>query len=230
MEIYQVEMVAIMKYASSILLLAISLVFSICLLQKPISAEDSDKVLIIIRERYGSAEIQLMGSNEAVLMKNALEEADFKVVIASASGRTILSKNTTLESDFKLADVNIADYVGFIITCSELGPNIIPGSETPLAYGETFVKPQEVAIARKITEAGKPVAAQSKGVIILAEGGALTGKKYSYRHNLPIDGAIYVGQDVVQDGNIITSSYCPYYELQDQTVELTQALITLLQK
>jgi len=219
-----------MKRASSIISLVIFLALSFVVLQIPIMAGDSDKVLIIIRERYGSAETQFMGTNEAVLMKNALEEADFKVVIASASGRTILSKNTTLESDFKLADVNLADYVGFIITCSDLGANIIPGSKTPLAFEETFVKPQEVAIARKIAAAGKPLAAQNKGVIILAEGGALAGKKYSYQHNLPIAGAIYVGQDVVQDGNIVTSSFYPWDKVRDQTLELTQTLITLLQK
>ena len=219
-----------MKRASSIISSVVFFALSFVVLQIPIMAEDSNKVLIIIRERYGSAEIQFMGTNEAVLMKNALEEAGFKVVIATASGRTILSKKTTLESDFKLSDVNIADYVGFIITCSDLGANIIPGSNTPLAFGETFVKPQEVAIARKITAAGKPVAAQSKGVIILAEVGALAGKKYSYQHNLPIDGAIYMGQNVVQDGNIVTSSFCPWNKVRDQTSELTQALITLLQK
>lgn len=49
-----------MKDTSKILLLVISLVLSICLLQKPISAEGSENVLLVIKERYGSADLQFM--------------------------------------------------------------------------------------------------------------------------------------------------------------------------
>jgi len=43
---------------------------------------------------------------------------------------------------------------------------------------------------------------------------------------------IYSGDGVVQDGKIITSSYCPcgLPATPDQTVELTRALIAELQK
>lgn len=81
-----------MKDTSKILLLVISLVLSICLLQKPISAEGSENVLLVIKERYGSADLQFMESNEAVLMNQILESAGFQVVIASASKRTFLCK------------------------------------------------------------------------------------------------------------------------------------------
>jgi putative intracellular protease/amidase len=103
-----------------------------------------------------------------------------------------------------------------------------------MSLGTSIVKPEEVAIAKQIVAKGKPVAAQRKGVVILAEAGVLAGKRYSYESNPTpntlFDEAIYSGKGVVQDGNIITSAYCPYHGSLDQTVELTQALIAGLQE
>jgi len=219
-----------MKRAFSMLLMVISLALSICLIQKQVSAEDGKQVLLIIKERYGSADLQLMETNEAIMMKQTLEAADFKVNIASASGRTFLIKNVTLESDFKLAEVILEDYVGFMITCSGLANNISLDRKQVPAFGEAFSKPEEVVFAKLIVDSGKPVAAQSKAVIILAEAGVLAGKRYSYGDDIQLPGAIYGGQGVVQDGNIITSSFCPFNGQLDQTVEITNALITELQK
>jgi putative intracellular protease/amidase len=230
-----------MKHVSSILLLAIALIFSIGISPKSLSAETGDKVLIIIRERYGSADLQFMATNEAILMKQTLEEAGFKVDIASASGRKFWRRRVTneegvwiekvaLESDYKLGEVNVDNYIGFMITCSALGENISIDREQVLAFGETYIKPEEVAIAKKIVDSGKPIAAQSKGVVILAEAGVLKGKKYSYQRDLQLDDAIYGGQDVVKDGNIMTSSECPAGGPKDQTVELTKALIDAIQE
>ncbi len=189
-----------------------------CASQQP--KEKGPQVLLILRELIGSADNQYLVTNEVVVMKSMLEEAGFKVVIASASGRTFLRGDITLESDLKLAEVKIADYVGFIIPCMSLGT--------------TTVKPEEVAIAKQVVAEGKPVAAQRKGVLILAQAGVLAGKRYSYESNptydTRFDEAIYRGKGVVQDGSIITSAYCPAHGSLDQTVELTQALIAELQK
>ena len=213
-----------MKRASLILLLSASLVLSLWISQKPVSAEKGNNVLLILRERTRSADKQHMISNEAIMMKSMLEEAGFKVVIASASGRTFILRlggNITLESDVTLADVNIADYAGFIIPC--------------MASEGATIKPEEVAIVRHIVAAGKPVAAQQMGVVLLAEAGVLAGKRYSWAINPFFDTrfkeGIYGGNGVVQDGKIITSAYCPAEGSDlDQTVELTQALIAELQK
>ena len=75
-----------MKHVSSILLLAIALIFSIGMSPKSFSAETGDKVLIIIKEYYISTGTQSMSTNEAILMKQTLENAGFDVDIASASG------------------------------------------------------------------------------------------------------------------------------------------------
>ena len=219
-----------MKIASSVLFGFISLMLSICLSPKSASAETVDKVLIIIKEIHGSAELQFLENNEVFLMKHSLEEAGFLVEIASASGRTFLKGNLTLESDFKLSEVVIGDYNGFMITCSALGVNTSLDRKQVPAFGEAYSKPEEVAIAKQIVDSGKPVAAQDRAVIILAEAEVLEGKKYSYKHELQIGNAIYGGQGIVRDGNIITYAYCPYWGSLDQTVELTKTLIDLLQQ
>ena len=219
-----------MKHVSSILLLAIPLIFSMCISQISFSAEASDKVLIIIKEYYIPADIQSMPTDEAILMKQTLENAGFDVDIASASGRKFLIGGVTLESDYKLVEVNVGNYSGFMITCSSLSMNISSDLSQVPAFGETYSKPEEVAFAKKIVDRGKPIAAQHKGVVLLAEAGVLKGKKYSYMRDLQVDEAIYGGQDVVKDGNIMTSTFCPYHGSKDQTVELTKALIDTIQK
>ena len=88
---------ATMKHVSSILLLAIALKFSICISPKSFSAETTAKVLIILKERHGSADIHFMESDEAILMKQTLEEVGFMVHIGSASGRTFLRHRVTYE-------------------------------------------------------------------------------------------------------------------------------------
>ena len=232
-----------MKRISFILLLVISPVLFVCIWQKSVPAGGSDKVLIIIKERYGidSGDRQFMENEEAILMKQKLEEVGFKVHIASASGRTFLRdrvtyeggvsvERVTLESDYKLGEVSVENYIGFMITCSAMGTNTNYDSKKQPAFGETYSKSEEVAIAKKIVDSGKPIAAQHRGVVLLAEAGALKRRKYSYMRDLQLDDAIYGGQDVVKDGNIFTSTFCPYYGSKDQTVELIEALIAEIQK
>jgi transcriptional regulator GlxA family with amidase domain len=183
-----------MKQTSFMLLVILAvgaaLVLALCIAQQAVSAERSNRVLLILREGIGSVDKQFMSTNEAVMMKQMLEEAGFTVVIASASGRTFFRGDITFESDVTLANVNIADYVGCIIPC--------------MALQGSIVKPEEVALAKQMVTAGKPVAAQHKGVVILAEAGVLAGKRYSYESEKPYDPrfneTIYSGKGVVQDG------------------------------
>jgi putative intracellular protease/amidase len=209
-----------MKRASLIMLLVVSLVLSIGVSQKSVSTESNNRVLLILREQIYTSNKQYMNTTEAFVMKSMLAEAGFKVVIASASGRTFLHGDIILESDLKLAEVKTAAYVGFIIPCMNLVSSTL--------------KPEEMAIAKQVVAEGKPVAAQRWGVVMLAQAGAFAGKRYSYDeskgHNLRFDKAIYSGKGVVQDGNILTTAYCPEWGPQDQTVELTKALIAELQK
>jgi putative intracellular protease/amidase len=204
------------------------------LLPAKASAEGAPKVLVIPREGY-SQDIVLMLEKEVGLMRRMLGRAGFKVDVATASGIRIVSPGIDLEPDLKLVDVKAADYVGVIMPCMAVGG--IPGPP---------VAPEAVAIVKKVAAEGKPIAAQFGSVPILARAGVLKGKKYSYlddplkptwyrKHTDPnFDGAIYSGRDVVQDGNIITSSICPYIEkvtgIPTGTAKLTQAFIDELKK
>lgn len=201
-----------MKPVSLISALVVVLVLIGCASQQAASKKDSKRVLLILREYTGSSDTQYMGTNEAIIMKSMLEEAGFEVVIASASVPVFLRGDITLDSELRLGEVKIADYVGFIIPCMSLGNSI--------------VKPEEVGIAKRAVLSGKPVAAQRKGVLILSNAGALGGRRHAYF----TDQGIYVEKGVVQDGNIITSAFCPYHGSKDQTAELTQLFIAELQK
>jgi len=86
------------------------------------------------------------------------------------------------------------------------------------------VAPEAVAVVKKTLADGKPVAAALGSVNILAEAGALKGKRYSYiRNPLKPDNAdartdarfaeaVYVSPGVTQDGQIITCGVCPVIE------------------
>ena len=73
------------------------------------------------------------------------------------------------------------------------------------------------------------MAAHHKGYF-LSQTFASAGKHYNSEEELISDEAIYSGKGVVQDGNLVTSSLCPYLGSLDQFIEHTQTLITLLQK
>ncbi len=96
---------------------------------------------------------------------------------------------------------------------------------------------EAVPIIQDAVAEGKPVAAQLGSVSILAKAGVLSGKKYAFQKEYAetepgLKDAIYSGDGVVQDGNIITSGVCPFWGkekgIQDGTAALTKALIAEL--
>ena len=58
-----------MKRISFILVLGATLVLSLWISQQPVSAESSNRVLLILRESIGSVDKQTMTTDEAVMMK-----------------------------------------------------------------------------------------------------------------------------------------------------------------
>ena len=193
------------------------------------------KVLMIPREGY-SRDLDLMLKMEVGVMISLLKNAGFEVDIATTSGQPILGTTEKIEMEkvMQLSTVKLENYAGIIMPCMAVGS--FPG---PPVSSET------VAIVKKALGEGKPVAASTFSVTILAEAGVLKGKKYAFsRDPLKTEkswgkfggtdqrfvGAIYSGPGVMQDGNIITSGACPWMErvgggLQSKTVELTQTFI-----
>ena len=157
-----------------------------------------------------------MVQQEVGVMISMLEEAGFKVIVATDSGEPISwVKSELLKPDLKLADVQVNDYVGIIMPCMAKG-----------TWGHA--DPEEIVLVKEAVPQGIPIAAQRGAIIILAEAGVLEGKKYAFTDHR-FKGAIYSGQGVIRDGNIITSSHCPYaaryYGADDGTPELTKLFI-----
>jgi len=204
-------------------MMVLATILSIVMSSTPAMAADASKILLILRDPFPQY-IDTMLTKEVSVMKSMLENASFKVVVATTSGLPIKGSTVTLTPDLKLSDVKVDDYVAVIIACMGSG-EYTPNS--PIA----------VLIVKQAITQGKPVAASHSSVNILAEAGVLAGKRYAFRidaqlRNPSFTGAIYSGMGVVQDGNIITCGICPQVSVDqgwtDCTAELTQAFITTL--
>ena len=172
-----------------------------------------------------SADLELMLAKEVGVMKDLLQKAGFQVLVGTGSRRPLEAGHMKLLPDLKLGDVRVSDYRGIIMPC--MATNIGP----PLS-------PEGSAIVKEAAAKGKPIAAQTGSVFLLAQAGVLKGKKYAlpkdHLGTPPLADAVYSGDGVVQDGNIITSGVCPYMAkmagMQDGTTKLTEALIAQLLK
>ena len=183
-------------------------------------ANDTPRVLLFIRNAQSSGDLEYMLKKEVGVMNNRLEKSGYKVVIATLDGSSFTAGSMTVKADIKLADVNVADYAGFILPCLA-----VP------SYPEPEVSPEVIALVQGAISVGKPVAAQTGSLWTLAKAGLLKGKKYAYafaEKSPHFAGATFAGTGVVRDGLVITSGICPYMELKaemkDGTEELALAL------
>jgi putative intracellular protease/amidase len=166
----------------------------------PVHAKDAPKVLLFMRS--GSADLEYMLKNEAMVMKKTLERSGFKVVVATLDGSGFSSGSTTIKADVKLADANADDYAGFILPCMMVA-----------SYPEPEISPYAINLVKAFVTAGKPVAAQTGSLWTLAKAGVLKGKKYAYafeEKHAYFEGATFGGTDIVRDGLILTSGTCPH--------------------
>ena len=180
-------------------------------------------VLLVARDN--SSVLDLMLTKEVGVMVSMLERAGYKVVVASMSGQPLVGSATTLRPDLKLAAVNVDDYAGFLLPC--MAP----------PEGQEFPAPRElVQFARKAVSTGKPVAAQMSAVGTLFDAGVMTGRQFAAVDRADVrpyfKEAVWKGEGVVQDGNILTSGICPNMTKemgkQDGTAALTQKFIDAL--
>ena len=197
---------------------------NLSIISEAIASEQKLQVLLLIRHGV-SRDTDLMLKEEVGVMTNMLEEAGFTVIVASDSGELIEGQTLNLKPHLKYADVKVNNYVGIIIPCMAKGSSLPASAE-------------EVSIVKQAVAQRKPIAAQRNAVIILAESGALTGKKYTTKSSLQyrdsFADAIYSDKEVSQDGKIMTSKYCPYaaryYKVDDGTSELTKLFILAIKE
>ncbi len=197
--------------------------------ESQVYGQSAKKVLMIPREGY-SRDLDLMIKMEVGVMNILLKRSGFQVDIATTSGMPIKGATEKIEKVLRLVDVKLENYAGVIMPCMAVG-----------AFPGPPVSSEAVVIIKKALADGKPVAASTFSVTVLAEAGLLKGKKYAFpRDPLKTDanfnltdrrfeGATYSGPGVVQDGKIITSGACPYverrYGMPSRVVPLTQTFI-----
>lgn len=92
------------------------------------------------------------------------------------------------------------------VSASDLAAVVIPGGYSPDHMRRC---PPMVDLVREVGESGKPVAAICHGPWMLASTGLLEGRTatsfFSVKDDVVNAGALWVDQEVVEDGNIITS-------------------------
>lgn len=129
-----------------------------------------------------------------------LREIGAEVAVAAEKPCHVTGKHGyTTEADTTFDDVS-ADQFDLLI---------IPGGKAPesVRLSETAV-----AITRQMIESGKPVGSVCHGAQVLISAGVLKGRKATcwkgIRDDVKVAGADYSDQEVVVDGNLVTSR-CP---------------------
>jgi protease I len=155
----------------------------------PPSEEEAMRVLVISADKFEDSEL-----TQPVV---ALQQAEVNVDIASLEAGTISGKKgTEVQANLAVADANTADYDMLLL----------PGGKAParLRESETVLD-----LVRGFMDSGKPIAAICHGPQILISAGLVKGRRMtSYQavgKELQAAGANYVDQEVVIDGNFITS-------------------------
>jgi len=199
---------------------------SLLIFVHPAISQQGGKVLLIIRDvKFPDPPIlEWAITKEAGVMREMLQKAGYVVEVASPTGESWGTPTNALKPDRKLSDVKVADYKGFVMPC--------------LAIESTALHPDLAAVIKGAVEKGKPIAAQTGGVAVLAKAGVLSGKKYAVVGDATVPelrNGIYSGSGVVKDGKIITSGICPtmareFNGMQDGTPKLMEALIAELKQ
>jgi len=108
-----------------------------------------------------------------------------------------LDKADTFEVDVAVADADPAGFAALVLPGGVANPDLLRTDETAVAFVSTFV------------ESGKPVAAICHAAWTLVEAGVVSGRTLTSWPSLQTDvrnaGGTWVDEQVVVDGNLITS-------------------------
>ena len=126
-----------------------------------------------------------------------LQEEGWEVDVATPDGQTIVGEHEYgFDPDMKIAEASAEDYDLLVL----------PGGKAP---ERVRMAPESVEIARSMLEAGKTVAAICHGIQTLISADVLKGRRATcwpaIRDDARAVGAEYLDQDVVVDGNLVTS-------------------------
>ena len=168
---------------------------------------------ILILATDGFEQSELMGP------KKALEEAGFETVVASIESGSIKGwkdKNwgDSVRVDITIDEVSAEDYDALLLPGGQMNPDILRMNDAAIDLINDF------------DDAGKPIAAICHAPWLMAEADILDGRTVtswpSIRTDLANAGADVVDEEVVVDGNFITS------RMPDDIPAFSAALIAAL--
>jgi protease I len=149
------------------------------------------RVAFIVDELFEDSELKFPYDR----VKEAGHEAD---IVGLVKGKKITGKKgkVTITTDASIDEVRAGEFDALVI----------PGGYSP---DKIRTNPTMVEFTRAIAQAGKPVAAICHAGWMLAEADLVDGKTVTSFPSIKTDlinaGANWVDQEVVEDGNIITS-------------------------
>lgn len=167
------------------------------------------KVAFILDEMFEDSEFK-------VPYERVRESGYEPVVIGLEAGKTIEGKKgqETVTTEVAIADVRPAEFEALVI---------------PGGYSPDKIRTDEdmVSFTKEMVESGKPVAAICHAGWMLAEAGVVSGRTVTSVAAIKTDlvnaGANWVNQEVVEDGNVITS------RTPDDLEAFSKALLTQLE-
>jgi protease I len=155
---------------------------------------DGVRVAILATDGFEQAELEEP--------KKALDKAGADVKVVSPSGKAIKGWDMTdwgrkVDSDLALADASADEFDALVLPGGVINPD------------KLRIMPEAVALVKAFFDAGKPVAAICHGPWTVLEAGCARGKRMTSWPSLKTDlrnaGADWVDQEVVVDGNLVTS-------------------------
>jgi protease I len=154
------------------------------------------KVLVISADRFEDTEL--------LAPMYRLQEAGYQVDLAAPEKGEIKGKHEyTIEANLSVKDIEAGDLDGYDML-------VLPGGKAPAELREI---PEVLDIAKRFAESAKPIAAICHGPQILISAGLMRGvKATSYKSvasELKEAGADFVDEEVVVDGQYVTSRHPP---------------------
>jgi protease I len=149
-------------------------------------------------------------AQEIYYAKYRLEEEGWAVDVVTTTRKMFLSVVHDFEPGFDTYTEKPGYRVEADIGLDEVDPStyhglVLPGGRAP-EYLRT--KPKAVAVVRHFVEAGKPIAANCHGPLLVIAAGGARGKTMTCFPDLEPDvraaGAEFVNRDVVVDGPLVT--------------------------
>lgn len=149
-------------------------------------------------------------AQEIYYAKYRLEEEGWAVAIATTTKKTFLSVVHDFEPEFdtyvEKPGYRVAADLGLDeVDATSFDALVLPGGRAPEYLRN---RPKAVAIVRHFVEAGKPIAANCHGPLLVCAAGGSKGRTMTGYPELEPDlraaGAEFVNRDVVVDGPLVT--------------------------